>query len=146
MRNFVTLNELFEFLKRLGLPESDYAVFGSGPLIVRGIIPPTNDLDVICRRAAWARVRDLGTLQFNDDYGVEIVALFDGRVTFGNKWGIGNFDLDELIDTAEYIEGLPFVRLDHVVAYKLQRKSAKDGRHIELLRRSNYAFEARSGA
>lgn len=107
-------------------------------MIVRGIIPPTNDLDVICRGAAWESVKEIGTLHFNDEYGVEIVALFDGRVTFGNKWGIGDFDVDELIDNAEAIDGLPFVRLEHVVAYKKNRGSAKDRHHIELLERSNF--------
>ena len=140
------LETLFEYLKRLELPAGDYAVFGSGPLIVRGIVSPTNDLDVVCRRAVWETVRKIGTLQFSDEYGVEIVALFDGRVTFGNKWGSGDFDIDDLIDHAELIDGLPFVRLEHVVAYKKKRGTAKDRRNIELLARSNLRVGARSGA
>ena len=75
-------------------------------------------------------------MQFSDEYHVEIVTLFDGQVSFGNKWGIGDFDVDELIDGAELIEGLPFVKLKHVVEYKLMRKSKKDLRHIESLKRS----------
>jgi hypothetical protein len=126
---------LFDDLIKLDLPKDDYAVFGSGPLIVRGIIPASNDLDVVCRGAAWEKVKTIGTLQYNDDYDVEIVTLFDGRVTFGNKWGIGNFDVDDLIDGAEYIYELPFVRLEHVVEYKLIRVSAKDLSHIDALKR-----------
>jgi hypothetical protein len=49
-------------------------------------------------------VQKFRTLQFNDDYGVEIVILFDGKVTFGNKWGIGHFNVDELIDDASLRE------------------------------------------
>ena len=41
-------NELFDLLRSLELPVGDYAIFGSGPLIVRGIIEATNDLDIIC--------------------------------------------------------------------------------------------------
>ena len=44
--------------------------------------------------------------------------------------------MDELIDTAETIEGLPFVRLEHVVAYKRIRASAKDQVHLEQYRRA----------
>ena len=124
----------FDSLRRMELPDGDFAVFGSGPLIVRGIIPATNDLDIVCRGAAWDKVREIGTLQFNDVYGVEIVTFYDGQVTFGNRWGIGNFDVNELIDGAEVIDNLPFVKLKHVVEYKMERASEKDLRHIELLK------------
>ena len=120
------------------LPNGDFAVFGSGPLIVRGIIPARNDLDIVCRGAAWKMVKETGKLQFNDDYGVEIVTFFDGQVTFGNSWGIGNFDVNELIDGAEFIDELPFVKLKHVLEYKLERASEKDLRHIELLKDTKY--------
>ena len=92
------MEALFESLKSLDLPEGDFAVFGSGPLIVRGIIPATNDLDIICRGAAWEEVESIGTLEHSDKYDVEIVTLHDGQLSFGTKWGIGSFDIDDLID------------------------------------------------
>ena len=104
-------------------------MFGSGPLIVRGIIPASNDLDVVCRGAAWNRVRQIGKLQINDDYGVEIVTICNGQVTFGNRWGIGNFDVDELIDDAEYIDELPFVKLEYVVDYNTTREQERFATH-----------------
>lgn len=134
------MHDLFDKLKSLRLPENDYAVFGSGPLLVRGIVPADNDLDVICRAAAWKRVREIGSLQFDDDYDVEIVMLFEGQVTFGNKWAIGDFDIQKLIDDAELIDGLPFVRLEHVIEYKLIRSSQKDLQHLDLLRQSDFAI------
>ena len=63
-----------------------------------------------------------------------IVSLFDGTVTIGTEWAIGEFDVDELIDTAETIDGLPFVRLVHVIRYKEIAARPKDLRHLELLR------------
>lgn len=137
--------QYFEFLKQLKLPNGEFAIFGSGPLIVRGIIEPANDLDVICRRAAWEAVRKIGSLQFDDDYCVEIVRLFDGKVTFGNRWGIGDFDTDELIDNAEIIVGLPFVTLDNVIRYKSIRQTEKDLRHIESFERSEHFVPVRKG-
>jgi hypothetical protein len=125
------------------LPRRDFAVFASGPLIVRGVIPATNDLDVVCRGAAWDKVGKIGTLQFNDGYDVEIVTICDWEVTFGNRLGRGNFDVDMLIDRAEFINGLPFVELKHVVEYKLERASDRDLRHIELLKRTEYFALAR---
>ena len=60
------MNLLLAELKNLRLACGDYAVFGSGPLLVRGIIPESNDLDVICRGEAWERVKQIGTLTHND--------------------------------------------------------------------------------
>ena len=102
---------LFDRLKQLKLPPGDYAVFGSGPLAVRGIIPVCGDLDVLCRREAWEIVCSIGKIEFLPEYGFSIVAMSNAAVTFGTQWGIGDFDTNELIDSAEIIDGLPFVRL-----------------------------------
>jgi hypothetical protein len=128
------LSTLFDQLRKLNLPEGDFAVFGSGPLIVRGIIPAANDVDVICRGQAWEAVKELGSSEYLSQFDVTIVSLYDGRLTFGTEWGIGKFDTDALIDGAEDIEGLPFVRLEHVENYKKLSRRPKDLRHLEALR------------
>ncbi len=125
---------LFDRVKSLNLPVSDFAIFGSGPLIVRGIIPASNDLDIICRGQAWERAKAIGELEYLSKYDVTVVTMCDGRLTFGTKWAIGEFDIDELIDGAEEIDGLPFVRLEHVTNYKEISKRPKDLRHIEALK------------
>ena len=124
---------LFDRLRELDLPLRDFAIFGSAPLAIRGIIPAVNDLDVLCRDSIWGRITALGTTNFLPTYGVTVVTLADGAITFGMEWGIGDFDVDELIDTAEIIDGLPFVRLEHVARYKKIRASAKDVLHLNAL-------------
>lgn len=126
---------LFDRLRDLTLPLGSYAVFGSGPLLIRGIVPPSNDLDVLCLPDAWDLVARQATLEHLPEYGVTVASMFEGKITFGTSWGIGDFDVDELIRTAETIEGLPFVRLRHVVAYKKLRDSRKDRAHLESLAR-----------
>jgi hypothetical protein len=54
------VTSLFDEVKALNLPRGDFAIFGSGPLIVRGIIPASNDLDIICRGEAWDEVQAMG--------------------------------------------------------------------------------------
>ena len=127
------MSDLFGLLRALDLPDGEYAVFGSGPLIIRGIIEATNDLDVISRGAAWEIAAGEGELVA--ERGVTVARLFDGAITVGTEWAIGAFGVDELIDTAEVIDGLPFVRLDHVVAYKELAGRPKDLEHLEALRR-----------
>ena len=126
---------MFDRLRSLDLPSDDFAIYGSGPLAIRQMIDDPTDLDVICRGPAWDRVRELGFSKLLED-GTLIYEIDNGRLTFGNSWAIGDFDVDALIDDAESIDGLPFVRLEHVIAYKRLRGSARDVSHLELLERS----------
>lgn len=125
--------DLFDLLRSLDLPTGDYAVFGSGPMIVRGVIEPTNDLDVVSRGAAWAAALKLGQLVDLPELDITVATFFDGAITVGTEWAIGDFDVDQLIDTADVIDGIPFVRLEHVVAYKQIARRDKDLEHLERL-------------
>ncbi len=127
---------LFEQFKNLGLPLRDYAIFGSGPLAIRGVIPACADLDVVCRGATWKEVQLLGETELLPEYGVNIVALPESPITFGTEWGIGDVDIDELIDTAETIDGLLFAQLKFVVRYKMIRGNVQDRLHLEALEHS----------
>ncbi len=128
----------FKIVRDLNLPAGDFAIFGSGPLIIRELITGSNDLDIICRGAAWEKVQSLGQVKYLPEYDVSIVAIGGDDITFGNQWGIGNPDIDALIDDAEMIEDLPFVQLRHVIDYKLLRASRKDLSHIEILEKAGF--------
>ncbi len=117
-------NALFDQLRQLNLPGTDYAVFGSGPLAVRGVIPVANDLDILCGPESWKRVQKVGVEMYLSDYDVTVVTIGDGALTFGTSWGIGEFDVNTLIETAETIDGLRFVLLEHVIRYKEIRSSS----------------------
>lgn len=127
-------SDLFAHVRALELPLGGYAVFGSGPLIVRGIIPLANDLDVVSRGPAWTQACALGTKALLKDHDVEVVSFLDGRITVGRSWAYGAPNIDDLIDSAEVIDNLPFVRLEHVVAYKEIAGRPKDIEHLEALR------------
>ena len=129
---------LFDRLRELNLPINGYAIFGSGPLAIRGIISSCSDLDILCGMELWDTVSQIGISEFLPEYDVTVVTLPDLAITFGLKWGIGDFDVAELIETAEIIDALPFVRLEHVIAYKTIRSSEKDVLHLDALRSSGY--------
>jgi len=131
-------DDLFDNVKRLDLPQQDMAIFGSGPLIIRNIIPFTNDLDIICRGEVWEAVIATGQSQFLPEYDTTIVSMENGAITFGTAWGIGQFDINTLIDTAEVIQGLPFVQLRYVIEYKKIRGLPKDRSHIEAAKRKGF--------
>lgn len=124
---------LFDQLRELGLPLGRYAVFGSGPLVVRGIIPLANDIDVIVTQDVWDSLSEIGNVERLLEYDVHIVSMANGALTFGTQWGIGHFEIDALIKTADIIDGLPFVRIEHVAHYKRLRATAKDLKHLAAL-------------
>ena len=126
------MTALFERLRDLALPKGHYAVFGSGPLVVRGIVADAGDLDVLVRGPAWNAAAAHGTVVELEE-GVQVISVDDGALTFGRSWAYGTFDVDELIDTAETIDGLPFVLMEHVVAFKLAADRPKDRAHLALV-------------
>jgi hypothetical protein len=134
--------ELFGLLRSLALPGGDYAVFGSGPLLVRGVLEEAPDLDVIARGAAWERASRLGEIVRLPEDGAEIACCVGGLITIGRSWAYGEVDIDDLIDSAELIAGVPFVRLEHVVAYKRIASRPKDLAHLGMLERFERQAEA----
>ena len=70
-------HELLEQLVALRLPEDDYVLFGSGPLLVRGWIADVDDLDVLARGAAWARAQELGSVEYLAEWNVTVVNIGD---------------------------------------------------------------------
>ena len=125
--------EAFGLLRRVGLPLGHFAVFGSGPLLVRGIIDEADDLDVIARGPAWRQAVATGTLVDLEEHGVTVASFFGGAITVGNRWAIGDVSVDALINSAEMLDGLPFVQLEHVRSYKRIAARPKDLDHIDRL-------------
>lgn len=125
--------ELFGLVRTLGLAVEDYAIFGSGPRIVRGIIEATNDLDLVARGAAWHKASELGELVYLPDWKVTVASFHEATITVGTEWAIGDIVVDDVIDTAEIIDGLPFARLEHVSAYKRAASRPKDLQHLRRL-------------
>jgi hypothetical protein len=122
--------DLFGKLRALGLPIADYAVFGSGPLAVRGLLEEVHDLDLVARGAAWKQAKGLGGPRTAPE-GDPVVWLEGGAIEIFGGW-LG-WDIDALIDNAEIIDGLPFARLEDVLAFKLSHGRPKDVAHARLI-------------
>lgn len=123
---------LLDALLALRLPAGDHALFGSGPLLARGWIDDAGDLDVLARGAAWQAALRLGDLVHIHEHDVDVVVI-EEDITVGTRWAIGEVDTDALIDTAEIVDGIPCVRLEHVIAYKRLANRPKDRRHLTII-------------
>ncbi len=106
-----TLDEFLGLLSEYDLPDGDYAIFGSAPLMILGIIDSVNDLDVIIRPSKWP-------FRSKGEYRTDEIEFFD-------NWP--GFDVDDLIDnhTFEH-KGFLFVNPNEVIKYKRNLKRDKD--------------------
>jgi hypothetical protein len=122
---------LFDVLKSLGLPAADFAVFGSGPLWLRGL-REGKDIDLIARGAAWNQAATLAPIQAKPD-GSQFVRLAGGAIEVFNAWAPGTWDTDALIDTADEVAGIRFVKLDQVQRWKQLLGRDKDRADLVLI-------------
>lgn len=129
----MTDHPLIRRLLGLGLPHGDWALFGSGPLLVRGWIDEVGDLDVISRGAAWEQAKEIGELGRLQPDGVEIVNIDGDAITIGTVWRYIEVSIDALIDQAEEIDGIPCVPLEHIIAYKRIADRPKDRGHLAVI-------------
>ena len=113
----------------LELPAGDYVIFGSAPLLARGIIAEVGDIDLLATRSAWQRACLLGTPE--TARGGDRVIRTDSDIDIFDGW-LG-LDVDAIVGRAETIDGLPIARLSDVVAYKRLLDRPKDRTHLELL-------------
>ena len=127
------MHPLLQRLRDLDFPSDHYAIFGSGPLLVRGWISEVGDLDLIAREPVLTLALEAGGPVYLEEHDVTVIGIDDGAITVGTSWAYGDFDIGELIDTAELIEGLPFVLLEHVVAFKRAAGRPKDLEHLAII-------------
>jgi hypothetical protein len=103
--------ELLDTLKDLDLPPNNYAVFGSAPLVITGMIEDVNDFDIIIRPDYWpfGKKNEVRTENFE----------------FFKNWM--DEDVDDLIDNHSFIyEGINFIYPKKVIKYKKLMKRKKD--------------------
>src|SRR3989304_6460233 len=125
-------NQLFGKLNSLGLSAYDYAVFGSGPMFAHGIKDLGHDLDVIARGRAWRQACSTSSPQ-NAIFGGLVINLFNCEIEIFDSWAPGDWDVNELIDTAEIIEGIRFVTLETVRKCRRLMGRGKDRIHIKMI-------------
>ena len=124
--------KLFDRLRALNLEPGTYAVFGSGPLGVRGI-KDCHDLDIIVTEKVWREfaARPGWAMREMPTSGEKF--LLNNSIELWKTWGPGTWNISELIGEAEIIEDLPFVRLERVLEWKRINGREKDLADIALI-------------
>ena len=122
---------LFDELKNINMPADDYAVFGSGPLWVRGI-RQGKDIDILARGKAWQKAVEGGAHDFTKTTNKLKCVFADGKIEVFDHWYPGEWNVNELIDTADIVGGVRFVKLEHVLEWKRRMAREKDLEDIKL--------------
>lgn len=117
-KNYSHFNSLLKEFDELGLKIGEYAIFGSGPLAIRGLVYAT-DIDVIIKEKYWRfgeipeRTKVIGNLELDVSWP-------------------GFDDIDMLIDTSDLIEGRSYVKIRYVLEYKRRLNRPKDRKALDL--------------
>ncbi len=128
-----------EKVKKLNFLLGKYVVVGGGTMEARGI-RKANDIDIVvtedlykelvnkgwkvCRcRCEWCSNWNCNIL--NHHGGIEILPDY--------SWGDYKADTNELIKSAQIIDGVPFVNLEELLKWKKAANRDKDKKDIKLI-------------
>ncbi|MBU4284949.1 hypothetical protein KKF60_00065 [Patescibacteria group bacterium] len=125
------MQELFKKLKEFNLQKWKFAIFGSGPMGIIGI-REIEDLDVIVAEDIFNDFSKRPDFELGKkESGIEY--LEKNGIEFYKNWHPGDWDINKLIQEAEIIDDLPFVKLEEVLKWKKLYNREKDKKDIELI-------------
>ena len=128
-------HKLIRLLESLALPASDYVVTGSGPLLAHGLKNDIHDIDLVARGTAWEMATRLSRPRRSRSGPGLRVVLFGGDIEVFDHWVGGLTDVDAMIDSADFFDGLPFLSLTDTLRWKRGLGRAKDLADIALIER-----------
>ncbi|GAA1664749.1 hypothetical protein GCM10009830_07860 [Glycomyces endophyticus] len=138
-RNGRQLIELVWWLVRhRGFDPADFVIAGSAWLFVTGHRTYLSDIDILARGTTWLRACELaegglGKWARAEASGDMAIRLYGGLVEVFNRWILPEPGTDQLIDSAEFIDGLPFMQREEVVRYKRFLDRDKDQLDLAVL-------------
>lgn len=124
--------DLFEKFRELNLPIGKYAIFGSGPMGIRGL-KECNDIDAIVLSDIFEEYKNKPEWKFEENKGWGNGLLEYMNIELLRNWGPGTWNVQEIINEADIIDGLAFVKLDKVLEWKKIMNREKDKKDIEII-------------
>lgn len=116
----------------------DFLIAGSARLWAYGLTLELSDLDILARPGSetWRRaveiahehafMFDCAPLRVSDYSGDKIAQLYGGDIEVCETWVVPGSDTGALLANADVIDGLKYLPLEEVIAYKQQLDRDKD--------------------
>lgn len=122
----ITIKSLLSELKRLNLPADQFAVFGSGPMAIRGI-RQAKDLDVAIKDDFFNLLKE------------KYKEAKPGQINVGNieifaAWNSLLDNAESVIDRADIINGVRFIKLNDLMIWKKKLGREKDLLDIKIIK------------
>lgn len=140
--------ELIELLRQhvpVDFDPGEFVIAGSGRLWADGITPRLSDLDLLVRPRSetWRRAMELAfehalifdtaPLRSSAYTGDKIARLYGGVIEVCQTWLLPGSDTEALLKGADVIDGLKYLSLADVVAYKRMLNREKDRADLQAI-------------
>ena len=117
-------------LKALNLPRNKFAIFASGPMAIRNL-RENQDIDVIVKEPLWKELSKKHNIILKNNGKTKCIEI--RNIEIFNDWKPWFDDINELIDTADIIQNIRFVKLTYVLEWKKAMNREKDIRDIKII-------------
>ena len=136
MTNVKNDNWIIQTMQQLNLPDAQYAVFGSGLLDVLGL-KKANDIDLLVTKELFdtlERKKDWVHFVYPDGYPGLKHTTYDAELFYQSDMPLCNSGgVERMICDAVEIQGIKFVQLSDILAWKKALGREKDVRAVELI-------------
>lgn len=130
------VNKYAELVERLNIPSGQYAVFGSGLLDVLGL-RQSRDIDLLVSRELFEKLLQRGDwteIAYPDGLSGLKHRSEDVEAFYEAGWsGCDEAGVRQKIRQADVIDGVSFVNLEDILAWKREMGRPKDLKDVELL-------------
>ncbi|PIU33268.1 hypothetical protein COY29_01795 [Candidatus Woesebacteria bacterium CG_4_10_14_0_2_um_filter_39_14] len=124
------MKELLKELENFGLPKDKFAIFGSGPMGIRGL-RKVRDLDLVVMSEIWQELaKKYQVKKVKKGEKIFLSKNIEIRQRPNTK-----LNADKLIGQADIFDGIRYVKLKNVIEYKEKLKRVKDLKDIELIKK-----------
>lgn len=99
-------------LKSLNIPKEEFVIYGSAPMVLRGLKEKNNDLDVLVKDSLWEKLSVKYPNNINGDY-IDVNGV---SFTHNGKDFLG--DTEDVINKSEIIDGYHILSLAETKKWK----------------------------
>lgn len=128
----MTGQDITRKVKKLGLANGSYVVFGSCPMAVAGI-RESSDIDLLVSEAVFEDLKKQGWQTLHKDKNDK--PLVKGDFDVHTNWDFSSYapTLKHLLASATVVDGVPFASLEEVRKWKVSSGRPKDLADIKLI-------------